>query len=72
MLDFIEVFDGMELDPESGEAVWTGVTGTRKALERDGLMIDLKAAAYCPAEWLDEHGYLDAKRARRHPLRWSI
>ncbi len=66
MLNFIEVFDGMEVDRTSGEVVWTGVTGTRRALQRDGLMIDPKDAAYCPTEWLDERGYLDAERARRH------
>ncbi|UWU74842.1 hypothetical protein N2603_33050 [Bradyrhizobium huanghuaihaiense] len=72
MLNFIEVFDGMEVDPTSGEVVWTGVTGTRTALQRDGLTINPKAAAYCPTEWLDERGYLDAERARRHPRPWSI
>jgi hypothetical protein len=48
------------------------VTGIRTTLQHDGLMIDPKAAAYCPTEWLDERGYLDAERARRHPRRWSI
>lgn len=72
MLNFIEVFDGMEVDPTSGEVVWTGMTGTTAALQRDGLTIDPKAAAHCPTEWLDERGYLDAERARRHPLPRSI
>ncbi|MGX9425375.1 MULTISPECIES: hypothetical protein [Bradyrhizobium] len=72
MLNFIEVFDGMKVDPTSSEVVRTGMTGTRRALQRDGLMIDPKAAAYCPTEWLDERGYLDAKRARRHLRPWSI
>jgi hypothetical protein len=72
MLNFIEVFDGMEVDPTSGEVVWTGVTETRTALQRDGLMIDPKATAYCPTEWLGDRGYLDAERARRHPRPWSI
>ncbi|WFU74913.1 hypothetical protein [Bradyrhizobium sp. CB2312] len=72
MLNFIEVFDGMEVDPTSGEVVWTGMTGTRAALQRDGFTIDPNAAAYCPTEWLDERGYLDAERARRRPRLWSI
>ncbi|WP_228747915.1 hypothetical protein [Bradyrhizobium sp. BR 10289] len=72
MLNFIEVFDGMEVDPTSGEIVWTGVTGTRIALQRDGHMINPTAAAYCPTEWLDQRGYLDAERARHHPRPWSI
>jgi hypothetical protein len=28
--------------------------------------------AYCPLEWLDERGYLDAGRARRHLRPWGI
>jgi hypothetical protein len=72
MLNFIEVFDAIEVDSSSGETVWTGVTGTRAALQRDGFMIDPNAPAYCPAEWLDERGYLDAKLARRRPRPWSI
>jgi hypothetical protein len=35
-------------------------------------MIDPKAMAYCPIEWLDERGYLDVERARRHPRPWGI
>ncbi|WP_342739481.1 hypothetical protein [Bradyrhizobium sp. B117] len=50
MLNFIEVFDGMEVEPTSGEVVWTGMTGTRAALQRDGFTIDPNAAAYCPTE----------------------
>ena len=50
MLNFIEGFGGMEVDPTSGEVVWTGVTGTRTTLQRDGLTIDPNAPAYCPIE----------------------
>ncbi|MFK4722117.1 hypothetical protein [Bradyrhizobium niftali] len=67
MLNFIEVFDVMDVEPATGSSVWSGLTGTRAALERDGHMIDPKAMAYCPIEWLDERGYLDAERACRHP-----
>ncbi|MDF0493700.1 hypothetical protein [Bradyrhizobium yuanmingense] len=72
MLNFIEVFDVMEVSPSSGEAIWTGRTGTRTALQRDGFMIDPKASALCPTDWLDERGYLDVELARRHPRPWSI
>ncbi|EHQ99995.1 hypothetical protein [Bradyrhizobium sp. WSM471] len=72
MLNFIEVFDVMQVEPSTGTSVWTGLTGTRTALRRDGHMIDPKAMAYCPIEWLDERGYLDAERARRHPRPSSI
>ncbi len=67
MLNFIEVFDVMHLEPATGASVWTGLTGTRTALERDGHLIEPKAMAYCPADWIDERGYLDAELARRHP-----
>ena len=67
MLNFIEVFDIMHVEPATGASVWTGLTGTRTALKRDGHLIDPKAMAYCPIEWLDERGYLDAERAGRHP-----
>jgi len=72
MLNFIEVFDVMEVDPDSGEAVWTGVTGTRTALKRDGFTVNPDVATYCPSDWLDERGYLDAELARQHPRPWSI
>ena len=72
MLNFIEVFDVTQVDPATGHAMWTGLTGTRVALERDGLVIDPKATAYCPREWLDERGYLDAELARQHPRPWGI
>lgn len=66
MLNFIEVFDIMHVEPATGASVWTGLTGTRTALERDGHL------AYCPADWIDERGYLDAELARRHPRPWGI
>ncbi|MBR0825701.1 hypothetical protein JQ596_09135 [Bradyrhizobium manausense] len=72
MLNFIEVFDVIHADPDTGRSVWTGLTGTRAALKRDGHMIDPKAMAFCPIEWLDERGYLDAELARQHPRPWGI
>ena len=72
MLNVIKVFDVMQVDPATESSVWTGLTGTRMALKRDGHMIDPKAIAYCPIEWLDEHGYLDAELTRQHPLPFGI
>lgn len=64
VLPLVEVFDVMRLDPPTGHVVWTGLTGTRTALKRDGFEIDPKRTAYCPSEWLDERGYLDSELAR--------
>ncbi|QPF88641.1 hypothetical protein [Bradyrhizobium commune] len=72
MLNLIEVFDAMRLDLPTGHVVWTGLTGTRTALKRDGFEIDPKRPAYCPGEWLDERGYLDSELARAHPRPWGI
>lgn len=72
MLNSIEVFDVMRADPITGNVAWTGLTGTRTALKRDGFKIDPKRTAYCPGEWLDERGYLDAELARIHPRPWGI
>ena len=72
MLNVIEVFDVMHVDPATGRSVWTGLAGTRTALKRDGHLVDWKAMAYCPIEWIDERGYLDAELARRHPRPWGI
>jgi len=62
----------MNVDQDTGHAVWSGLTGTRSALQRDGLTIDPKASALCPREWLDELGYLDAELARQNPRPWGI
>jgi hypothetical protein len=35
-------------------------------------VIDRKAIAYCPIEWIDERGYLDTELARRYPRPWGI
>jgi hypothetical protein len=72
MLNMIEVFDVQQVDPATGQAVWTGLTGTQTALKRDGFTLQPKAMAYCPREWLDERGYLDAELARKHPRPWGI
>lgn len=67
MTDVIEVFDAISEDPDTKDEVWTGLTGTREALERDGFTIDPKRITYCPREWLNERGYLDAELAREYP-----
>ncbi|OKO91312.1 hypothetical protein AC629_02810 [Bradyrhizobium sp. NAS80.1] len=72
MLNFVEVFNVMDVDPTTGHAVWTGLTGTRTAIERDGFVIDPQAPAYCLRAWLDERGYLDSELARQHPRPWGI
>lgn len=72
MLNYTVVFDVIQTDPTSGREIWTGLTGTRSALARDGCTIDPAATVYCPREWLDERGYVDAALARRHPRPWSI
>jgi hypothetical protein len=72
MLNYIEVFDVINLDPATGRSVWTGLTGTRTALERDGHIVDPNAMAYCPLEWIDARGYLDAELARKHRRPWAI
>lgn len=71
-LRLVEVFDVMRLDPVTEHAVWTGFTGTRAALMRDGFEIDPKRTAYCPGEWLNDRGYLDSELAREHPRLWGI
>jgi hypothetical protein len=72
MLNFIEMFDVMHVEPATGASEWTGLTGARTALERDGHLVDQKAMAYCPIEWLDERGYLDADLVHQHPRPWGI
>ena len=72
MLNFIAVFDVMRVDPITGHTVWTGLTGTRSAIERDGFTIDSKSISYCPRDWLDERGYLDTELARKHPRSWGV
>ncbi|MGV7216940.1 hypothetical protein [Bradyrhizobium sp. UFLA05-112] len=72
MLNYIEVFDVIEIDPTTGREIWTGLTGTRSALARDGYTSDPAATTCCPREWLDERGYVDVALARKRPRPWSI
>jgi hypothetical protein len=42
------VFDAMRFDVSSGENVWTGLTGIREAIRRDGYGIDPISLRFCP------------------------
>jgi hypothetical protein len=62
------VFDAMRFDVSAGENVWTGLTGTREAIRRDGYSVDPISLRFCPHEWIDGQGYVDqdlAQNARR-------
>jgi hypothetical protein len=62
------VFDAMRFDFSTGDNVWTGLTGTREAIRRDGYNVDTIALRFCPHEWVDVRGYVDqdlAQNARR-------
>ncbi len=67
MRTMVEVFDVVRTNPDTGRAAWTGLTGTRAALERDGFSVDQNSMKLCPRDWLNESGYLDADLAREHP-----
>ena len=68
----VEVFDVMHTDPDTGRALWTGLTGTRAALERDGFSVDQAAMILCPRDWVNDSGYLDPDLARVHPRPYGI
>lgn len=72
MLEVVEVFDVIRVDPDTGRAVWTGLTGTRAALERDGFSVDQRSINLCPRDWVNDSGYLDVDLAREHPRPWGI
>lgn len=61
------VFDTMRIDPTTGEREWTGRMGTRAAITRDGLEIDLASLCYCPHQWLNSSGYVDLELVRKFP-----
>jgi hypothetical protein len=61
------VFDAMRFDANAGENVWTGFTGTREAIQRDGFAIDKNSLSYCPHEWLNSRGYIELELVRKHP-----
>jgi hypothetical protein len=62
------IFEAMRLDMKSGEDAWIGRMGTRKAILRDGYLVDAASLCYCPYEWIDDHGYVDLELVRKHPL----
>ena len=65
------VFEAMRSETQAGEDVWTGLMGTREAIQRDGFAIDIHSLSYCPREWLNNRGYIDLKLVRRHPFNWA-
>jgi hypothetical protein len=63
------VFDAMRFDLRAGENVWTGRTGTREAIRRDGHSVDPVSLNYCPHGWIDSRGYVDRERCKTAPAR---
>jgi hypothetical protein len=61
------VFDALRFDANVGRDVWTGFTGTREAIQRDGFVIDKPSLSYCPHEWLNSRGYIELELVRKHP-----
>jgi hypothetical protein len=59
MTNATAVFDAMRFDKSAGENVWTGLTGTREAIRRDGYDVDPLSLKFCPHEWIDNRGYVD-------------
>jgi hypothetical protein len=66
------VFEAMRSDRRTGEDAWTGILGTREAIERDGLAIDIHSMSYCPHQWLNSQGYIDLELVRGHPFKVVI
>ena len=66
------VYDAFDVNPIDGNKQWLGRMGTRRAIMRDGFIIDLASLAYCPHEWLDERGYVDIERVREFPLMFML
>jgi hypothetical protein len=58
----------MLFDPQTGENVWVGLTGTREAILRDGYSINPISLNFCPHEWIDSSGYVDLDLAGNAPL----
>ena len=61
------VFDAMRFDVSAGDNVWTGLTGTREAIRRDGYCIEPLFLKFCPHEWIDSRGYVDRDLAQNEP-----
>jgi hypothetical protein len=63
------LFYANRFDIRAGESVWTGRTGTREAVHRDGFLIAPSSLRYCPHQWIDDRGYVDRELARKYPYR---
>ena len=57
----------MLFDVSTGENVWTGLTGTREAIRRDGYSIDPISLKFCPHAWINSDGYVDQDLAQDAP-----
>ena len=66
------VFDAMLFDVSTGENVWTGLTGTREAIRRDGYSIDPISLKFCPHAWINNDGYVDQDLAQNEPREAEI
>jgi hypothetical protein len=66
------VFDAMHFDVSAGDSIWTGLTGTREAIRRDGYCIDPLFLKFCPHEWIDRRGYVDRDLAQDAPRETEI
>ncbi len=61
------VFDAMHIGASLEESFWTGLTGTREAIRRDGYCIEPLALKFCPHEWINGRGYVDWDFAQDAP-----
>jgi hypothetical protein len=66
------VFDAMHFSVSVGESFWTGLTGTREAIRRDGYGIDPLSLKFCPHEWINGRGYVDRDLAQDAPRETEI
>jgi hypothetical protein len=67
MTDYTQVFYAMRVNSVTGQTEPIGRAGTVEAIRRDDFQIDpVSEKNYCPHEWLDERGYIDLERARKH------
>jgi hypothetical protein len=66
------VFAAMRFDALAGKNVWTGLTGTRQAIRRDGYCIDPLSLNFCPHQWIDSQGYVDLEFVRDAPAETDV
>jgi hypothetical protein len=66
------VFDAMHFSTSIGESFWTGLTGTREAVRRDGYSIEPLSLKFCPHEWINSRGYVDRDLAQDAPRETEV